>query len=57
MEEEIMEAVFVLLTFTVLLCIFMLCYAIRELILDFKKTKRDRIIRERGCLPIEMEKR
>jgi len=57
MEEEIMEAAFVLLTFTVLSCIFMICWAAGDFILGRRKAKRDRIIKEKGYLPIEMEKR
>lgn len=56
-EGEVMAGLFVLLLFTVLACIFMLCWAVRDTILDLRKKKHARIIKEKGYLPIEMEKR
>jgi uncharacterized membrane protein YqjE len=56
-EEEIMAGLYVLLIFSVLACIFMLCWAVRDTILELRKKKHDRIIKEKGYLPIEMEKR
>jgi hypothetical protein len=35
----------------------MLCWAVRDTILELRKKKHDRIIKEKGYLPIEMEKR
>lgn len=52
-----MEGIFVVLTFVLLSTIFMLGAMVRELILEFKKSKRNRIIKEKGYLPIEMEKK
>lgn len=54
---KIMEGIFVVLTFVLLSTIFMLGAMVRELILEFKKSKRNRIIKEKGYLPIEMEKK
>jgi hypothetical protein len=51
------DSLFICLMAVVAMCFFMIGYLVWEFITDCKKAKRNRIIREKGYLPIEMEKK
>jgi hypothetical protein len=57
MGGEVMEAMLFFLIFAIAASLFMIVMAVREFIQECQKAKRNRIIKERGCLPIEMEKK